>query len=82
MKRLRLAVEIVKRPQAVGTQGRVDQPPHRILDCALHLTGVLLRKHRIANHAERVNAEITELQKINCEMENSDSEVLNLQRAS
>src|SRR5215472_13956158 len=77
MKRLRLAVEIVKRPQAVGTQGRVDQPPHRILDCAFHLTGVLLRKHRIANHGERVNAEITELQKIRNEKRNFLSRWLN-----
>src|SRR5215467_2507571 len=78
MKRLRLAVEILKRPQAVGTQGRVDQPPHRILDCALHLTGVLLRKQRIANHSARVNAEITELRKIRSEKRDFLSGRLNI----
>src|SRR5215472_3689482 len=77
LKRLRLAVEILKRPQAVGTQRRVDQPPHRILDCALHLTGVLLRKHRIANRGVRMNAEITELQKRRSEKRNFLSRWLN-----
>jgi hypothetical protein len=81
LKRLRLAKEIVKRPQAIRTGQWFRQPPHRYVIDAFHL-GVLLRKDRITNKRSHVNAESTELQKINCEMENSQGEMQNFLNAS
>src|SRR5262249_31675302 len=80
LKRLRLAKEIDKRPQAIRTRHWVGQPPHRDVIDAFHL-GVLLRKIRIANSGLTLNGEITELQKINCEMENLGVELAKFELA-
>jgi hypothetical protein len=53
-------------------------PPHRVVDSAFHLTGVLLRKHSIANYRLRVNLQCTELQKIIGEFAISCSERLKI----
>ena len=77
LKRLRLAKEIVKRPQTIRTSDWSCQPPHRDVVDAFHWA-LLLRIVRIANYRLGVNMKNTELQKINCEMENSLREALKI----
>src|ERR1700681_4627183 len=77
LKRLRLAKGIIKRPQAIRTRDGFYQPPHRDVVNAFH-GALLLRIVRIANYWLRVNMKSTELQRINCENENSESEALNI----
>ena len=72
-----LAKEIIKRPQAIRTRDGFYQPPHRDVVDAFH-GALLLRIVRIANYWLWVNMKSTELQKINCENENSESEALNI----
>lgn len=78
LKRLRLAKEIVKRPQAIRTRDGYCQPQHRDVIDAFHWA-LLLRIVRIANYRFGVNTKNTELQKINCEMKNIVSEALKIQ---